>query len=119
MLHAFLSNFAAACQAKGAGIVPTWYKYLESETIANRCSPKVAFPNDIGPILLAVFEILLFLGGVIAVIFVIVGGFQYLISQGEPDKMKNARTTIMNAVIGLIITVLSSAIVSLIAKNVT
>ena len=72
-------------------------------------------PSVIIPIALAVFEIILRLGGIIAVIFVIVGGFQFITSQGEPDRIKNARGTIINALIGLVITISATVIVNLVS----
>lgn len=38
--------------------------------------------------------------GILAVIFVIVGGFKYVGSDGSPDKATDARQTIINALIG-------------------
>lgn len=40
------------------------------------------------------------------------GGFQYLLSQGEKTKVAKARETIVNAVVGLLIVVISYAIVN-------
>lgn len=100
--------------------IPTWYKYLtKTETIAGRCSPVVTFPDDITKILLAVFEIIIRVAGLAAVLFVIWGAFQYQTSQGDPDKTKNARSTIINALIGLAISVSAVAGVNLIARGLT
>lgn len=107
---------------------PTWYKYLEKAPGAGgKCD--IAVPKDaegntridqvVAPVLLAIFEIILRIGGIAAVGFIIFGGFQYLISQGEPDRTKGAKSTILNAVIGLVITLSASAIVSLIGRNIT
>ncbi len=97
---------------------PTWYKYLDNaEIIAGRCSPIVTFPDDITKILLAIFEIIIRAGGLAAVAFVIWGAFQYQTSQGDPEKTKNARSTIVNALIGIAITVSAVAIVNLIGRS--
>lgn len=120
MLHlipSVLQRFAAPCEAQGISIVPTWYKYLDSETLEGKCTPLFVVPDDIGKVLLAIFEIVLYVGGVVAVMFVVYGGFLYLTSTGEPDKAKNARTTIINALVGLAITVLATAIVNLVGRN--
>jgi len=50
--------------------------------------------------------------GIISVIVVIIGGVFYITSQGEPDKIKRAKNAILYAVIGLIISLLSFAIVN-------
>lgn len=107
---------------------PTWYKYLDKAPgSGGRCD--IAVPKDaegntridqvVTPVLLAVFEIILRIGGIAAVGFIIFGGFQYLISQGEPDRTKGAKSTILNAVIGLVVTLSASAIVNLIGRNIT
>lgn len=106
---------------------PTWYKYLDKAPgSGGRCD--IAVPKDaegntridqvIAPVLLAIFEIILRIGGIAAVGFIIFGGFQYLISQGEPDRTKGAKNTILNAVIGLVITLSASAIVNIIGRNI-
>ena len=73
---------------------PTWYKYLGGKEIADKCSVVLTFPDDIGKILLAIVEILLRVGGLAAVAFVIYGGFQFILSQGDPEKAASARKTI-------------------------
>jgi quinol-cytochrome oxidoreductase complex cytochrome b subunit len=54
--------------------------------------------------------------GIIAVIVIIIGGIQYAISQGDPAKVSRAKTTILYAVIGLIVTLLAFAIVNFILE---
>ena len=48
--------------------------------------------------------------GIIAVIFIIIGGINYTMSQGDPGKVKKAKDTIMYAVIGLMVSLLAFAI---------
>lgn len=117
MLHSLLTRFADTCTPKSIGILPTWYKYLNGEDIAGKCTPIFNLETDIPRILLALLEIALFIGGIVGVLFIVYGGFQYLTSQGEPDKAKNARTTIVNALVGLVIASVASAIVNLIGNN--
>lgn len=116
-MQSLLTNFAATCNAKAIGWIPTWYKYLEGEPAdpnnpASRCEVKFNPETDVGLVLLAIVEMILRIGVLVAIGFVIYGGFQYMISQGEPDKTKNARTTIINAVIGLVIATLGTVIVN-------
>lgn len=98
---------------------PTWYKYLDPQFVGGECKLNVSIPGSLPKILLAVFEILLRIAGILAVVFVVVGGFQYLITTGEPDKAKGARTTIINALVGLVIAMLATAVVNLIGNNIT
>ena len=111
---------AANCGKTVGGFLgfPTWYEYLSPQVVGGEC--KIQFTNfvtDTPKILLAVFDIILRAGGLLAVGFIIYGGIQYIISQGEPDKIKGARTTIINAMVGLVITMSAVVIVNLIGKN--
>ena len=49
---------------------------------------------------------------IIAVIVIIIGGINYTMSQGDPQKTKKAKDTILYGVIGLIISLLAFAIVN-------
>jgi hypothetical protein len=115
-----LQSFAAACRPGAGGmpdfLFPTWYKYLEGETVGGTCSVVFAFPDDLGAVVIAIVEMLLRLAGLVAVVFVIYGGFKYITSQGSPDSTKVARETIQNALIGLVIAIMASAIVGFIAQ---
>lgn len=111
--------------------LPTWYKYLQFDTTNKNCdiefsgkvvnadgtvSSKFSF-KDFYLILFAVLEILLRLAGVIAVVFVTVGGFKYVVARGNPDNLVAARRTIINALIGVVIAILASEIVGFIAAR--
>lgn len=48
----------------------------------------------------------------IAVLFVIIGGFRYVISNGKPQDMTKAKDTIIYALVGLVVALSAEAIVS-------
>ena len=50
--------------------------------------------------------------GLLATGFLIWGGYQYMLGQGEPGKLAGAKKTITNAIIGLVISILASSIVN-------
>lgn len=58
------------------------------------------------------------IGGVAAVITIIIGGFLFISSGGDPNSVKNARTTIIYAVVGLIIIAASQAIITFIVDRI-
>ena len=58
------------------------------------------------------------LAGLIAVVVVVFGGQRYLTSAGEPGKVKQAKDMILYGVIGLVVTILSWAIVNFVIGNV-
>ena len=56
-------------------------------------------------------------GGILAVFFIVVGGIQIAISQGDPSKFSKGKTTILYAVIGLIIMLVAYAIVAFVSQS--
>ena len=56
--------------------------------------------------------------GLVAVIFVIIGGVNYMTSTGDPSKVEKAKKTILYALIGMAICVLAFAIVNFVIANV-
>ncbi len=57
--------------------------------------------------------------GAIAVLMIIVGGFRYVTSAGNAENTKAARSTILYALIGLIIVALAQIIVHFVLNNVS
>lgn len=100
--------------------VPAWYRYLEVkyDDAAGDCKivTDSANGNIVLLIMLAVVSMLMGLAAIVAVVFVVYGGVLLTISQGDPGKIASARKTILNAVIGLVIALLSSQIVQYVAK---
>lgn len=56
--------------------------------------------------------------GLIAVIMLILGGLRYITSGGDAKKVTDAKNTILYAIIGLIISVLSYAIVNFVLSTI-
>jgi len=112
-----LTTFAAdkACEHTFFGL-PTWYKYLDVKAPA--CSiDNLAIPGDLTLIALAVAEVLLRVAGIVAVVYVIYGGVEYVLSQGDPGKTKDALQTIVNSVVGLVIALTATGIVAFIGSQ--
>ena len=55
--------------------------------------------------------------GVIAVVFIIVGGYMYLTSGGNDEAAERGRKVLTNAIIGLIIIILSAAIIRIVVNT--
>ena len=53
---------------------------------------------------------ILYIVGIIAVIMLIIGGIRYVISGGDSKKVTDAKNTVLYAIIGLVIALLSYAI---------
>jgi len=58
------------------------------------------------------------IAGVIAVVVIMIGGVRYVLSQGESDRLKQAKDMILYAVIGLVITLLAFAITVFVVENI-
>ena len=56
--------------------------------------------------------ILLPIVGLIAVLFIIIGGFQYITSRGDEELAAAGKKTLTNAIIGLVIVILAYVIVA-------
>lgn len=110
---------SAACNDRVLGF-PAWYKGLTTSSCEIRSPSSVngGISTFIWTIVLNIIEFLLQLVGYLAVAYIIVGGYRYMTSAGSPDGMSKAKTTILNAVIGLVISILSVAIVNLIANSI-
>lgn len=115
--------YAATCQPPKDGFFgfPTWYKYLDGQiehndaTDSDTCQPLLGSLNSVWAIVAAVIEILLRIAMLVAIGFVVFGGVSYVLSQGQPDKTKQALQTIINAIVGLVIGIVATALVNFIA----
>lgn len=68
-------------------------------------------------IALAIADDLIRIAGLVAVGYVIYGGFKYMTSGGSPDGTKQAQNTIINALIGVVIAILAASIVSFVGVS--
>ena len=121
------------CTVKGGSFFgfPTWYKYLQGEPVSvvdnptgasptpvTTCSPKFTGLSDTWLILAAVVDMLLYVAGLGSVIMIIFGGVRYTTSMGNPDATAQAKNTIIYSVIGLVIAITASFLVTFIATSV-
>lgn len=74
--------------------------------------------QDIVSVVGDVIAILLFIAGAIAVLFVIIGGFQYVTSGGNEESAKKGKKTLTNAIIGIVIIILAYAIINVVVNTV-
>jgi hypothetical protein len=73
-----------------------------------------ASPTVIQTVLQFVFG----LAGAVALLIITIAGTMYILSQGDPQKVAKAKNTIIYALIGLVITILSYSIVSFVVTKV-
>lgn len=72
----------------------------------------------VGQLLSKVIQWILLFAAAVAVLFLILGGLQYVTSAGNKDRIEKAKQTILYAVVGLIVIALSYVIVTFISTNI-
>ncbi len=68
--------------------------------------------NSLYGLMANVVNLLIVVAGIISVIMIIIGGIRYTTSAGDAGQAKGARDTIIYAVAGLVIAIMSFAIVN-------
>ena len=66
--------------------------------------------------LLSFIEIALAIAGIVAVLFLIVGGFRYITASGNEEQAEAAKKTITHVILGVVIIILSFVIIRVIAN---
>ncbi len=92
--------------------IPNWSTGLHFDS---SCNVSQFSLGDIWLIVANVVREALAVAGLLAVIFIIIGGFMFITSAGNPEQVTRARGILTNAIIGLIIAIVASAIVGFIA----
>ncbi|MFZ2545318.1 MAG: pilin [Candidatus Saccharimonadales bacterium] len=75
--------------------------------------------DNVPDILKNVVNTILFVLGMVAVIMIVIGGIRYTTSNGEAGSIKGAKDTILYAVVGLVVAILSYAIVNFVLGRFT
>ncbi len=74
--------------------------------------------QEVEQLIITILNYVLGISGLVAVVFLIIGGFSYITAQGNEEQTKKATSTLLNAVIGLIIIFAAFAIVYTVQKNI-
>lgn len=130
-------DYFAKCPKSFLGLVP-WYNYMDKEfkftkdsdselakcqihcfniftqNVANDCGQT---KSDIPGVLLAVIDDLLRIAGLVAVAFVFVGAFQYVESRGNSEKTAAAQSTIINALVGLVVAMVAVGLIAFLGNK--
>ena len=122
----FAANAANTCAGAKKNLfffLPPWYEYLPMQPDQlGKCAPVLHFPSDLGSLWaigLAVIDILLRLGGFVAVISIIWAGLDYMLTMGNAEKGVSARKRIVNSIVGLAIVLIAITLVKFIGKSVS
>jgi hypothetical protein len=116
-----LSSLASAPVAFAAsGLTPS------STDLCNGASCPVINPANVSggkdgivKLIIQIAQLATFIFAAVAVLFLVWGGVQYVTSGGDDGRVKNAKNTILYAIIGLIITIVAYAVVGVISGLLT
>lgn len=119
------TSYAGPCKGATIVAIPAWYdnlcgsdqKTLQSpkEFAGTGSDDKTGIGKYLTIIAMNIVTILLYVVGYVSLAFIIWGGFKYIISGDSSNGTSAAKTTILNAIIGLIISIMAIAIVKFIA----
>ena len=74
--------------------------------------------NEVTYTLRNVVNLLLYVAGIIAVVIIVIAGFRFVTSNGDAAQVSKAKNTIIYALVGLVVAVMSYAIVNFILENI-
>lgn len=86
-----------------------WFRFL----------PAGFATGDLTTTIGTIINLALLLAGVVAVVYLIIGGYQYITSGGNAEQAQAGRTTVLNAIIGLVIIFASYVIVNFVLSRIT
>ncbi|HUC88233.1 MAG TPA: hypothetical protein VMR95_03745 [Candidatus Binatia bacterium] len=89
-----------------------------TNTAVNNCGATNSNTSNLQTILADVINIFSVVVGIIAVVMIIVGGLKYITSGGESSKVSGAQSTILYAIVGLVVVVLAQVIVHFVLNRV-
>lgn len=69
-----------------------------------------------GSLATVVVQFLISLAGVASIIFIIIGGIKIVTASGDEKKLASAQSTILYAIIGLVVTILALVMVNIVQK---
>jgi hypothetical protein len=73
--------------------------------------------TDLKGILITIIQFLIGIAFLVSVFFLVLGGFRYITSAGNEETAGKGKKTIINALIGIVIVILSYVIVSVVSKT--
>jgi hypothetical protein len=115
---------ATPCDNTGGGFsrqiinIPTWDHYLEKDASKDCAIENFKFPGDLWKVVITAIEILVRIAVYLSVGLVMYAGFKFMIAQGNPEKIQEAKSIIEQSLTGLAISILATTIVTFIARTV-
>lgn len=73
-------------------------------------------PENVGPLIQTIVPYIFGIAGFLLLIYMVLGGLQWMTSQGDPKAISSAQAKITNALIGFVIILLSAGIVIILGR---
>ncbi len=99
--------------------IPAWDRGVDCDSITTSSITETGEDNPLYLIILNITQAIAIIAGYVAVVFVVVGGFKFVLSDGVPDKAADARRTIINALIGAGIAAMAAVVIEVIFSQVS
>lgn len=101
----FASDLLPVCSEKGVSDSTVCKQNNQAQTPQNN---SIYGPNGI---LTKIATILSVIVGAVCIIVIIIGGFRYVLSGGDPQQTASAKNTILYAIVGLVVTIAARTII--------
>lgn len=112
---AFVTLSAVPFMARAAGEVQSGLSQISSPF---SFGGSITHSDNIIDLIANVISLLLFVAGAVAVVFIIVGGYRYITSAGNEETAEKGKNTVVNAVIGIAVIILSYVIINAIVGTI-
>jgi len=99
-------------------IIPKVALGADAPTLPNPISGETNEKINVISIMLRVMQIALAMVDIFALFMFILGGFEFLISSGNPEKVKKAKDTLVWATIGILVITLSYSVLKFVFEEV-
>ncbi len=116
------SKQSSSCEEYGPLGIPKWFRGLvdanceikspEDKVDSNGKIVEDGMQRFVVVVILNVSDMILRTVGLLVTAFIVFAGFKYMLAQGDPNQMASAKKTITNALIGLVIALMSIIIVN-------
>jgi hypothetical protein len=109
--------FNGACSSGNGGVGTNRSTLCQSDNVSGSNTNNNPLLGANG-LLLKISAIIALIAGIAAVIVIIVAGMRFITSGGDPAKAQGARSTLMNAIIGIVVIVISESIIGFVLSKV-
>jgi len=116
--------FKKLLRAGGAAVFVQWFFAGLALAATSTASSSVVLPNPISAssftqVVASVTNFLLFIAAPLTAIMALVGGFQMITANGDPEKFSRGRKTLTYAVIGFAVVLLAGGVAQIITNFLT